>query len=1425
MNRTVKRKGTKVAAAVLALAMSASLGTSALLASAATDGSRQIFASEYNSFEEVTEAGAELNIELASEGFVLLKNKDNALPLAADERSVTVLGESADSLATGGTGSGTQARPGPTGNTIVSANAATIFDALDAAGIEYNPSVKERYTTHVTPVQEVGGQWGGSTNPYDNAKYMNIVDAGGDSSFAGNEYVLAEDRLLAGAESEFAAYGDAAIVVISRSGAEGCDNLTNNVLGHSDPAEHYLELNDSEKELMAYAKLNFDKVIVLINSPSAMELGCLEDDDGISAVLWIGQPGWNGIMALGGVLTGEINPSGRTVDFYMRDFTTDPTWYNFGNYTQANYALTGEFGSEQLTVLMGTDPTGAGVSNTTERALDYTEGIYLGYKYYETVAVDLGAEGEAWYQANTCYPFGYGLSYTTFEQEIVSVEGDISDVDGKLTFTVQVTNTGSVPGKDVVQIYSTAPYFDGEIEKSAIELVGYAKTPTIGTAAGSNTATVEVEVYVEDLASFDYNDANYNDHYGYEIEAGLYTFSLRNNSHDVIDTYDMTLEEGITWDGDDDETTPNNIFSQTDNNWEPSNTNAYNWTVSGDNHYMTRGSVAYDANLTLIDFKEAVENKDTEMLGYLSWLLTEDNQFQDRVFYQLQNRLEPTSTYNDVDRDTDNVLTNTGETDYENLWTKTEEDIPEEWTQAASDQGRFDIGIEEMRGVAYDDAKWVTFLNQFTWEELVEMTMSGNYMTTGIENAGMSTVTDQDGPCQLKGANGNGFAWVCAPVVSSTWNNDLAYRQGALIGNENRWLEGVSGPNLGWYGPGVNVRRSPFGGRNFEYYSQDGVHGGTIAANVIKGATDMGCHVYMKHALLNEQETNRMSTVTFCNEQALREIYARQFELAIERGNANGLMTSFNLIGIDTSVSYTINVQLYTNEWGYDGLSVTDYYGADTAYHGWEGWSMVRGLVMPLGNCGPDGRGLEGTWDAANETVVIGEGDAAFESPTQWYWTRELAKRICYMYANSAGLEKGAIGYSDFGSFTAGEAIEEKALLDTEAQANLDAMFGDYGYELSYSNVPAGMKVSDEGILSGTPTYVGKGGIAVTATGLANAGDGKSLEYVTYNIVVEYNSVGEAAAEAGEMVTLADGTQIIRQNYVEGGAADATTFGKYIGMTFSATGLPEGMSIDPATGIISGSPAAPGTYHVSVSAECDEVIIAGSIVGINWYGTTKVNVDVAEYVLEVGGSPVLTVVVNAPTGASQTIYVPSDEAGTEEGLIAAINERLDIGNGWSIKDIPGYDASATQIVIGAEAENYNWPALCVIDNYLYIDGVQSAYLKGDAGADGADGAPGADGQDGAPGADGQDGTGIESVVIDADGHLIITLTDGSAPIDLGRVVGADGAAGAAGAPGADGADGQSVNAVVWGCIGGGAVLVGAAAVIAVVLILKRRDDK
>ena len=333
------------------------------------------------------------------------------------------------------------------------------------------------------------------------------------------------------------------------------------------------------------------------------------------------------------------------------------------------------------------------------------------------------------------------------------------------------------------------------------------------------------------------------------------------------------------------------------------------------------------------------------------------------------------------------------------------------------------------------------------------------------------------------------------------------------------------------------------------------------------------------------------------------------------------------------------------------------------------------------------------------------------------------------------------------------------------------------------------------------------------------------MEYVTYNIVVEYNSVGEAAAEAGDMVTLADGTQIIRQNYVEGGAADATTFGKYIGMTFSATGLPEGMSIDPATGIISGSPAAPGTYHVSVSAECDEVIIAGSIVGINWYGTTKVNVDVAEYVLEVGGSPVLTVVVNAPTGASQTIYVPSDEAGTEEGLIAAINERLDIGNGWSIKDIPGYDASATQIVIGAEAENYNWPALCVIDNYLYIDGVQSAYLKGDAGADGADGAPGADGQDGAPGADGQDGTGIESVVIDADGHLIITLTDGSAPIDLGRVVGADGAAGAAGAPGADGADGQSVNAVVWGCIGGGAVLVGAAAVIAVVLILKRRDDK
>ena len=983
------------------------------------------YSADYSSFSETLKSAAELNLELMSEGAILLKN-DGALPLqtsAKNKTKVTVLGADIDSFVTGGGGSGSQNKPGY-GETP--AKAATVYDGLKEANFEYNPAVtKTNSSGHY--MQKVDGEQEGSV------------------SFAGNHYVDITDGTGTLNGVSIDGYDDTAILVFARSGAEGSDNKSYNVDNMEDVTDHALCLNISEKEMVAYAKKHFKKIIVLINSPSVMEVGELEDDEAIDAILCVGQTGWNGMISVGKILNGEVNPSGRTVDYWMRDFATDPTWYNVGDYSQANAIITGNGTTpykEKSTVQMGYDPAYAmeGIDNGSDyHMIDYAEGIYMGYRYYETAYAELekAADKETadkWYQSATAYPFGYGLSYTTFTQTIKSVEGDLSAADGKITVTVTVKNTGDVAGKDVVQLYSTPPYKAGEVEKAAVNLVAFEKTDMLAAGASED---VKLTVNAKDLASFDYNDANHNNNSGYEVEAGSYVLSVRNNSHDVFDSKTISAESLLTWDEDGNPETPNNIFSQEEGVWEMYNTQATHWTVNETEGYLSRTDLVNGTGAAAVvaleeEYSAGQPNALQEKLGWLLANDGKDNLFKKEAFNHLNTQYNAEAAYEDYD----NHLTAEVETDYKNVWTKTNEDIPTSWTQGAGvkNNGLYGILLADMKGVPLDDAKWVEFMNQFTWEELVsiggnEVNPNDGYGSKEVDSIGQPRIYDHDGPGQMKhsqgygpgvdNSKGNGYAYVSESVIGSTWNKELAYRQGRMVGNESIFLN-VNG----WYGPGANIHRDGLAGRNFEYYSQDGVQGGHIMAAVVRGATDMGVHVYMKHAFLNDQETGRMGLITFVTEQAIREIYAKIYEIAVKEGNANGMMVACNRIGLSSSASYGIAVQMYYNEWGFDGTNISDaYIKSQSGTTGWDSEVMVRGYIRAL-NSGlaafPSAETLEGVWDATlrdgkGGVKVKGSASATTEdteSATQYYFTRMTAMHALYTHANSNVIKDTPVTYN-----------------------------------------------------------------------------------------------------------------------------------------------------------------------------------------------------------------------------------------------------------------------------------------------------------------------------------------------------------------------------------------------------------------------------
>ena len=772
--------------------------------------------------EETSAAATELCEDIADEGIVLLENKNNTLPLAEGTK-LNVFGWSSTNPVYGGTGSGSLSDSYPT---------VSLLEGLENAGFEVNQELVDFYTEYRADRPMVG-MWG---------QDWTIPEPTMDEYEAAGVFESAKE------------YSDKAVVVIARSGGEGADlptsldpevedtfNAEGGMFGASglrysenkddlDASKHFLELTNRERAMLERVTSEYEDVVVVVNAANAMELGFVEEYDSISSVLWCPGTGQSGFNSLGSILAGEINPSAKTSDTFVRDLTATPTFNNFGNFKYDNMS---EF-----------DTSEGGAS-----FVNYTDGIYVGYRFWETAA----EEGFIDYDDAVQYPFGYGLSYTTFEQEM----GDLNVSDGNISVDVTITNTGDVAGKDVAEIYYNPPYTNGGIEKASVNLIGFAKT---GILEPGQSETVTIEFTAEEMASYDDINAK-----AYVLEAGDYEISLRTDSHTVVGTKIYTVDETVTYGESNprstDEVAATNLFDE----------------ARGDVTYLSRadGFANYDeATAAPTNFTMSDEVKAT--------------------FYNNSN-YDPTA-YND---DADEMPT-TG--------------------------AKNGLTLADLRGVDYDDPQWDELLDQLTIEDMDGMIALGGYQTLAAGSVGKVQTVDCDGPASINNNfSGQGsIGFPAGVMISNTWNTELAEAFGESIGTMADEM-GVSG----WYAPAMNMHRSAFGGRNFEYYSEDPVLSGDIACAAVIGAESKGVYAYLKHFALNDQETNRNAQLcTWFNEQSAREIYLKPFEICVKEGGAKAVMSAFNFYGTEPAGASSIMLNdVLRGEWGFRGFALTDYYG------------------------------------------------------------------------------------------------------------------------------------------------------------------------------------------------------------------------------------------------------------------------------------------------------------------------------------------------------------------------------------------------------------------------------------------------------------------------------------------------------------------
>ena len=577
-----------------------------------------------------------------------------------------------------------------------------------------------------------------------------------------------------------------------------------------------MELTENEEAMFDMVKENFEKVIVLINSSSPMELGFLENEK-VDAAMWIGGPGSVGLQGVANALCGEVNPSGRLVDTYAYDATSSPAYMNIGDFTYTGTE------HENGGMLGGVAPY---------KFMNYQEGIYVGYRYYETAAQD----GYINYDETVQYPFGYGLSYTTFEQKMgaLSTEGDAVSVD------VTVTNTGNVPGKEVVQLYYTPPYTKGGIEKSHVVLAAFDKTEELKPG---ESQTLTLSFQKEDMASYDYKEAK-----AYVLEKGDYVIKLMKNSHDVIDQRTYKVNETVV-NRESDLVEATNQFDD----------------VAGDIAYVSRADWA----------------------GTMPKEKAKDQVPSEEVLKALQN------TEVETDPDAEDIVFK-----------------------------KHGLTLKDVKGLEYDDPKWEQLLEQLSIQDMEQLIGMSGWQSVRIGSVGKPEVLDVDGPAGLNGLiNGTkGNQYTSAVVVGSTWNTKLPEEFGKALGDE-AYANKVSGI----YGPAMNIHRTPFSGRNFEYYSEDGLLSGKMGAAMVRGCNEKNVYTYIKHFALNDQETNAIGGANWCNEQAMRELYLKPFELSVKEGKSKAIMTTWSRVGATwAGASKPLLQNVLRDEWGFEGFVITD---------------------------------------------------------------------------------------------------------------------------------------------------------------------------------------------------------------------------------------------------------------------------------------------------------------------------------------------------------------------------------------------------------------------------------------------------------------------------------------------------------------------
>lgn len=1094
---------------------------------AGTMGDGKYF-NDYSSYEEAEAAADELNKDLSREGNVLLKN-DGTLPLTGDEW-VSVFGAGSDSLIS--------VRED-------SKNASgTIADSLQAAGFNVNPALVRYYGAQATEIgnetYEFNREVEESLKVYDGAAVVVFTRAAGEGSDTARVLQEEEDNL----------YGDEEAAFHHKALATGSWDEEGNFTYDAESGteyKHYQQLTASEENLLKYVESKFDKVIVVLNTANALEMYNLQQDENINAILLMERPGETGHVAVGEILNGTVNPSGRLVDEWGVDFTADPTWYNFGNNMQT--------GSSNIIRNEAGELTGEGQTGPTDPGyymVDYEEDIYLGYRYYETYYYEtyLGntaasapegaseeeriAAANAWYEQNVLYPFGFGLSYTDFVMNIQGVYTDAactqalgetvdqslfaSAVDSPaqvetLYIPVEVTNTGDVTGKQVVEVYVTAPYTQGGVEKSYQTLAGFAKSSLL---APGETETVMVSIQVQDFASYDYaNRSGLAENGGYVLESGEYTVRTMSTSH-----FDLAT----------DGTSAMTLMSRADL----------------DGTFSTEPTVG---DLTL---------KDDVLANWNYWNTFGWNESQSK---------QTEYTYSDEGLPWADVT------------------VPGDWTQAAATAEHNEIQLKDMAGIdPYDDSftlqttdpaarhytavaafegktgdeAWQIFLNQLSFEELITIVETGGHSTSEIPSIGKKAGTEADSPNNLS----NTHTWCDESTVASTWNMDLARKQGILVGDMAMY-KGVNG----WWGPGMDTHRSPFSGRNNEYYSQDGLQGGYIAAAVVSGAESRGLKVYIKHFALNDQETSRdgMNNNSFISEQAMRENNLKVFQMAMQEGGTAAAMCAFARVsGIPTAVNYDFLVKLADEQWGWNGVFLTDgYMGVASCT---TGDYMVRTGCIQLALGGSTT--VSGEWDASLRDGMGGVTVDGVQNDVQYYYIRQFAICLLSEEANSTANENGFTQVTmDEKAFEGAQAAEIN-----ETVALSDAVLGTSSaiYTVTEGELPEGVTLGSDGSLTGTPVQAGSYHFDVTAA---------IDQWVERSASCTLEVSSAFTTEGDALDSLTAGSAMRSAIVSETVSVDAG----FSSVTYALTdgALPEGLTLNE-DGTITGTPTEAGTYDFTV---------------------------------------------------------------------------------------------------------------------------------------------------------------------------------------------------------------------------------------------------